>query len=90
MPSSMGKTWWLSFADGNSPGRVVLLDGEDEVVVHVKAHTMRFYRPGDELLILPVRPDDPEYALPRNRWLTKEEIASVGAQRLGDIDPSVS
>ncbi len=84
-------TFWLSFADGISPGRVVLLDGEDEIVVRVKAHAMKFYRPGDQLLILPLPPQfTEELALPRNRWLTEEEIASVGAQKLGDIDPSVS
>ncbi len=78
-------TFWLSFADGISPGRVVLLDGEDEVVVRVKAHTMKFYRPGDQLLILPL-PEQftEELALPRNRELTEEEIASVGAIRPGD------
>jgi hypothetical protein len=84
-------TFWLSFTDGKSPGRIVLLDGEDEVVVRVKAHAMGFYRKGDQILVLPL-PEQfkEELALPRNRWLTEEEIQSVGAEKLGDVDPALS
>ncbi len=80
-------TYWLSFAPESGPSRVVLLDGADEVVVRVKAHKMKLYRPGDQLLILEIPPGKPELDLPRNRELTESELASVGAELLGDSDP---
>lgn len=77
------KTFWLSFAPEKGPSRVVLLDGADEVVARVKAHTMKLYRPGDQLLILEIPDDWPEaLTLPRNRELTEEELAGVEAETL--------
>jgi hypothetical protein len=74
--------FWLSFAPETGPGRVFVLDAADEVVARVKAHSMKLYRPGDQLLIILHIPDDwPEAQLPRNRELTEAELASVEAER---------
>ena len=85
------KTFWLSFveADGKT-ARVYLLDATDEILARVEAHRRRLYRPGDQLLIIEVPPGEPEHGLPRDRWLTDEELRSVDAAKLGDVDPSVS
>lgn len=85
------KTFWLSFCPEGGPGRVVLLDAEDEVVARLEAHLMKLYRPGDQLLIIEMTgAHADELALPRNRELTEEELASVQAVVLGDVDRSVS
>ena len=78
--------FWLSFAPETGPSRVFLLDAADEVVARVKAHSMKLYRPGDQLLILPIPDDWPEAALPRDRELTEEELESVEAENLGSAD----
>ncbi len=83
-------TYWLSFAPQSGPARVYLLDAQDEIVARVKAHAQKLYRPGDELLIFQIPETAEELALPRNRQLTEDELESVGAKRLGDVDPSVS
>jgi hypothetical protein len=49
--------------------------------------SMKLYRPGDQLLILHIPDDWPEAQLPRNRELTKEELASVEAEyQPADVD----
>lgn len=83
------KTFWISFAGAEST-RVCLLDAPDEIVARVQAHARKLYRPGDQLLILEIPPDMAEHALPRNRWLTEDELKSVEAETLGDVDPSVN
>lgn len=85
------KTFWLSFAEADGKtARVYLLDATDEILARVMAHQRKLYRPGDQLLIIEVPPTEAEHALPRNRWLTEEELRSVDAAKLGDVDPSVS
>ena len=85
------KTFWLSFAEADGKtARVYLLDATDEILARVEAHRRKLYRPGDQLLIIEVPPGEPEHALPGDRWLTDEELRSVDAAKLGDVDPSVS
>lgn len=85
------KTFWLSFAEADGKtARVYLLDATDEILARVEAHRRRLYRPGDQLLIIELPPTELKYhALPRDRWLTDDELHSVQAMKLGDVDPSV-
>lgn len=79
------KTFWLSFAEADRvTARVYLLEAKDEVLARLMAHQRRLYRPGDQLMIIEIPHTEPEWHLPRNRWLTAEELSAVGASKLGD------
>ena len=83
-------TFWLSFAPpvDHGPGRVAMIDADSERDASLKAHILGLVNRGDETLILEMPEDAEELALPRNRILTVEELKSVGAQLLGNVDGS--
>lgn len=81
-------TWWLSFAlkDGKT-SYVVIVDAPSFEEAHQKACRLGL-NPGGEVLGFPIPTGFPEHSLPRDRFLTPEELAEVGSQRLGDVDGS--
>lgn len=83
-------TFWLSFATRTPPARVCLIDALSFPAAHRKAHELGLNVPGSEVLGFEIPPDALEFALPRDRHLTAQELASVGAGTLGNLNPDVS
>lgn len=79
----MLKTFWLSLAadDGRS-SRVVLVDAES--AQEAADAGLLWAKAGDETLVLEIPSVCVEFTLPRNRELTEEEIAGVGALKIDD------
>lgn len=76
------KTYWLSFAGEEPPGRVVIVDAES--AQEAAGAGALWARPGDELLVLEVGEGSAELSLPRNRELTEKEIRGVGALQIDE------
>jgi hypothetical protein len=80
------KTFWISMAPQQGKARTVLVDAESSHEANSKVHRLGLYKPGDEFYIIELPADTIEHTLPRNRVCTEDELRSVGACTLGEVE----
>lgn len=84
------ETYWISMAPDAGASRVVLIDAISRHHAVARIHELGLYVKGEEFLVFVIPQEEPELGLPRDRVLTVEELESVGAKKLGDVDPDLS
>ena len=75
--------YWLSLAPEDGEARVCIVEAESFMAANAKRRALRLSVPGAEVFGFPIPEYEPEYGLPRDRFLTEEELLAINTTTLG-------